>query len=201
MFFILRKICIGIGILILAGVLYYLYLKREMFQPALAMVEVWRNENVHQQRIIGTATGKAIQVVSGNSFWVRLPNGQRFILRLTGIDVPSLPPKPEPAVKELILESEELLSDLVLSNEVTWQITVANGQTDASGVVFVGTTNVNLMMLRSGLAKLHLPGVAGLPRREQYRLYQAQHAARKEEKGWWEGGNDEMTNDEMTNDK
>lgn len=185
MFFLLRKICIGIAILLVALGIYYLYLKREVFQPAVALVKIWQNENVDQQRITGTANGKVTRVLSGNMLWVKMVNGQQFPLRLTGIEVPPMPPKPEPELKDLIERSRDLLSSLTLSNEVVWQTTFANNQTNVSGIVHVGTNNVNLLMLESGLAKLHMPAIAGLPFKEQYRFFQAQYGAKKNSKGWW----------------
>ena len=187
MFYTIRKIilCMIWGLLLLGG--WTLYANRKVFRPLVDLVRVSREMSFVQapQPIIGHMTGQVIQVTGADTFRVRSAAGTIFHFRVDGVDV--LQPG-EAQTRELGLlwaQCRTNLSSLILSNQVSIDITVTNLNRGGWGVVYVSGTNLNLKMVEAGTARINPNYLKTLPLKEQYTFLVAQKKAQELRLGIW----------------
>lgn len=84
-------------------------------------------------------------VHDGDSITVLVPNNEQLKVRLEGIDAPELK-------QPFSQQSKQTLSDLVFGKPVVLQVTGQDRYKRTLAIVMVGSVNVNLEMVKRGLA-------------------------------------------------
>ena len=119
-----------------------------------------------------TITGRVVGVHDGDSITVLASGNEQLKVRLDGIDAPELK-------QAFSQQSKQTLSDLVFGKSVMLHVTGKDRYKRTLAVVVVNGLNVNLEMVRRGLAW----------RYDKYskdaELLAAQEAARKGKRGLW----------------
>lgn len=119
-----------------------------------------------------TVTGRCVGVHDGDSMTVLTAGNVQLKVRLEGIDAPELK-------QPFSQQSKEALSVLVFGKEVTLQVTGTDRYKRTLAVVLVAGVNVNLDLVRQGLAW----------RYDKYNkdaaLLNAQNAAKGAKRGMW----------------
>jgi endonuclease YncB( thermonuclease family) len=126
-------------------------------------------------------SGNVIKITEPNAFMLRGSDRQPYSVALLGTVPPAIPaatptkPRTEP---ESVRQAKERLSDLILSNEVSVEVTVMDAFRRGVGIVHLGETNVNAVMVESGLLELKRDYIKGLPLSDQYALIRAERRAK-----------------------
>jgi micrococcal nuclease len=121
-----------------------------------------------------TVTGRVIGVSDGDSLTLLVQGNRQIKVRLDGIDAPE-------GGQEFSRNAKDGLSRLVFGREVTLKVTGTDRYERTLGIVYVGGTNANLMMVRQGLA-WHYKKYSG-----DRELAQAEVDARAARSGLWAG--------------
>ena len=190
MFHTLRKIVIVLFFLICSGAAVgvgaVVYAKRAVFDPIMVYLEV---------RKLPKAPG-ALEEISGqvvktmNDYSLQLKDDRRLLSNFRLVGLAPLDQKRMTNETELVLQDgiETRFRQLVLSNQVRVRVSYLNAQRTGLGLVYTGTTNVNVTLVQEGLAKVKREFLHGLPRIEQYALVRAEHKARERKLGLWKEG-------------
>ena len=190
MFHTLRKIVVVLFILICsgaaAGVGAVVYGKRAVFDPILVYLEVRKLPQAPKS--LEEISGQVVKIMADYSLQLRDDRRQVFNFRLVGlapIDQKQMTNRTEIALQDHI---EARFSQLVLSNQVRIRVAYLSPQRTGLGLVYAGSTNVNVTLVQEGLAKVKREFLHGLPRLEQYTLVRAEHKARNRKLGLWKEG-------------
>lgn len=170
----LRRGCLLVVWGAAAGLAFLAWQQRERFTPIADFYTALTLTDGYRQQIIDERRAEVVKVVDPLTVTVRDESGRLANVRLTGID--GLPPGTRDT-KEAAAASATLLGDLVLSNRVSIQVTHQYDPTALLGLVWVGTTNVNVALVRAGVAHAKRSFMNGLPLRLRYDLLRAQRAA------------------------
>ena len=126
---------------------------------------------------------KVLYVINGDTITVA-QNGSESTIRLAGIDAPELPIKTHQIGQPFSQKSKEYLEEMVLSKNVAIVSYGKDRYGRRLGVVFADGKNVNLEMIKAGLAEVYrgkpIQGFDNSP----YRW--AESEARKALLGIWE---------------
>lgn len=180
MFFILHRLYTVSWISLILAVSAWLYVRSGVSEPIVAWYQVWQNTQGTATRSVERLTGKVTRVIDGTSIIVRSADRQLYSVGLVGAArLTNAAPTKAPKHPE-IDPGKARLNELVLSNEVEVLLISLDPQHRGLGVVKLGETNVNALLIESGLAQLRRDFIKGLPVREQYTLIRA---GRKAEKG------------------
>ncbi|MDA1275628.1 MAG: thermonuclease family protein [Verrucomicrobia bacterium] len=158
---------------------WYLYQNREIFAPVNDFsdaLQLWEGKFEKDRE---TVSGKIIDVGDNYTFGLKNDNGEIFRFRLTGIEAPSLQRLRMQNVSAILAKSREEMRELTLSNSVQVVLTYRDGNQTGLGVLYVGGTNVNALLVRRGLAQLKREFLRGLKLTELYALLRAERAARE----------------------
>ena len=129
---------------------------------------------------------KVTHVYDGDTIKV-ISNGEAIIIRLAGIDAPEVAKKGQPGQPYSELATD-YLEALVLNKSVKIKTFGFDRHNNALGVVVIEGINVNLKMLRRGLAEVYSNN---LPKDFNLRPYYWQEAeARKVRRHIWRQGDD-----------
>ena len=126
--------------------------------------------------IAQTVTGKVVGIADGDTLTLLTPERTQLKVRLDGIDAPE-------EGQEFSAASKRALSDLTAGKTVTLQVSGTDRYQRTLGTVFADDQNVNLVMVRAGLA-WHYVKYSDDPD-----LAAAELAARAESRGLWAGFN------------
>jgi endonuclease YncB( thermonuclease family) len=133
-------------------------------------------EGLEQQKS-GEVSGKVTRVLSGDMFILKDERGRICKIRLTGVEAPNYELNNREAQWRAIA-SKTSLSQLVLSNDVRVELTYTNDSRCALGIVYVGTNNLNVNAVETGIVQVKRENLRGLPLKDRYALIQAERKAR-----------------------
>ena len=178
MFYALHRVyLVGWAVLLIGGAVWA-YPRSGISEPIADWYEVWLNARGAEPQSLTPIDGTVLRVTDGNSFVLRGTDRQIYSIGLAGLVAPS------PALKSNAVLSAQsrraLLSELVLSNQVSVGVLSLDGYRRGLGVVHVGSTNVNAVLVESGAAELKRAFIRELPWWEQYALIRAERQARRE---------------------
>jgi endonuclease YncB( thermonuclease family) len=176
----LHKVCVGfcwLAVIACAGVMVH---HRSLFHPLADLVEALRvNEGLEQQKS-GELSGKVTRVLSGDMIILRDERGRNRMIRLTGVEAPAYELNNQ-AAQFRAIASRTNLSQLVLSKDVRVELTCTNDSRCALGIVYVGTNNINVQAVETGVVQAKRENMRGLPLKDRYALIHAGRKARTKE--------------------
>ncbi len=180
MFHVLHRIYLAAWVALIVGLTAWVYQRTGISEPVVDWYTVWQNKSDISVRPVGEISGTVIKVPDGASIMVRGTDRHNYSIALLGLVPP--PFQPNTAEGDLAIRSRARLNELVRSNEVQITLTWIDEQRRGVGVVRVGETNVNALMVESGLVEFKRRFVKGLPLLDQYAFARADRRS-KEAKG------------------
>lgn len=144
----------------------------------LICLMVWSNQSqAGQLKVIHVYDGDTIKVIRKK---------RDTIVRLIGIDAPETYKRDKMPGQPFSRKSQKLLSRLVLGKVVRIRSYGTDDYKRVLGVVYVGKLNVNLEMIRSGLAETY----RGIPSKgfDNTAYKEAETEARRARRGMWVQG-------------
>jgi endonuclease YncB( thermonuclease family) len=178
MFYTIRRLLIVLVWSLLVGVGVWAYQRRTALQPVEDWIEVLKNKKSVPQSFQEQLSGDVVKVIDGDTFQMRDQFGEIHTVSLVGICAPEFrrdQPKP---LRELAANSKTNLSQLILSNKVTVDVTYSIPPRNALGFVRTPETNINVAVAKSGWAEVKREYIRALPARDQVALIQAERDAR-----------------------
>jgi endonuclease YncB( thermonuclease family) len=149
---------------------------RSLFYPLADLIEALRVHEGLEQQKSGEMSGKVTRVLSGDMIIVRDEHGRSRTIRLTGVEAPTYELNNRSAQLQAVV-SKTNLSQLILSKDVRVELTCTN-DSRALGIVYVGTTNINVKAVENGIVQAKRENMRGLPLKDRYALIQAERKAR-----------------------
>jgi endonuclease YncB( thermonuclease family) len=119
-------------------------------------------------------SGEVVKVIDGTSLAVRGDDRHFYSIALLGAVPLDKANSPSRGASD---PGKARLADLVLSNKVDVTLTWMDERKRGVGVVHMGRTNVNAVMVESGLVKLNRQFIKPLPLIDQYALIRAERKA------------------------
>jgi hypothetical protein len=181
MFYTLHRLYLLAWVALILGAGFWLYPRAGVSEPLVNWYEVWQNTHGVPTRPVELLSGKVIKITEPNAFMLRGSDHQSYSVALLGTVpsavLPATPTKPR-TEPESVREAKERLSDLILSNEVSVEVTVMDPFRRGVGIVHLGETNINAVMVESGLLELKRDYIKGLPLSDQYALIRADRRAK-----------------------
>jgi len=126
------------------------------------------------------------RVIDGDTIRVRDRNEKRMIIRLVGIDAPEASSSKNSQGQPFSQQATKHLAGLVLGRSVIIKYFGEDRYGRVLGEVFVDGENVNLQMVKDGLAEVYQGPPAFKQNLEPYN--HAQYEARQSKKGVWQLG-------------
>ncbi|MBU6401258.1 MAG: thermonuclease family protein [Verrucomicrobia bacterium] len=178
-----RIVVVGFWVLlVLIG--WFAYEHRTRIQPVLDEIEILKHLQLttDPSRVIARMTGEVYQITGPDSFRLRTADGVRYHLRL---EAAQAPPESTPAARRWREQGARRLSHWLLSNRVEVDLVYTNEYRLGLGFAFRAGTNVNVQLVKSGLARINPDQLKNLPLREQFALLSAQQEAQTARLGMW----------------
>ena len=97
---------------------------------------------------------KVVRVYDGDTITV-VGNGQEVTIRLVGIDAPEISGIKHVPGQPFSLSAKEYLSNLVLNKVIRVKFYGKDGSGKSLGEIFADTANINIEMLKAGLAEVY----------------------------------------------
>jgi endonuclease YncB( thermonuclease family) len=186
MFKFLHRLLILVYWLFWGAVCFVLYTQRARLQPAWDYGElVWKQDRTAPAQLT-VLTGTVTRVHTPTGFQLRDQAGVLYNYGLAGVTAPG--------TNQTTAAAERLLAAQAMTNLTGWlsgklvriEVTLENPATRTGlGQAWLGETNVNERLLAEGLGVLNRDQIRRLPLDQQYRLVQAERAARAHRRGIW----------------
>jgi len=131
--------------------------------------------------------GKVTRIYDGDTIGIKDDRGQFVRVQLEYIDAPDMDAK-SGETQPMHGRSQKTLSDLILQKEVIIESMGIDQFKRIRGVVFLDKLNVNLEMVRKGLAEVYHPVRLSPEKYNQYyvgQLLDAEQAAKEAKVGVW----------------
>ena len=151
------------------------YQHRRVAEPAVIWYEVWDNGGF-RQKPMPVVNGAVERVLSSQTFTMKTTNAAapRVNVRLLGLEDPSKDRSPDVLIKEQ--KRTEALDKLIKGQEVRLHVGYENFN-NLGGVVFLGRTNVNALLIQQRHAFTERELVKGFNKEFQYQmLWSKRHA-------------------------
>jgi endonuclease YncB( thermonuclease family) len=176
MFRILHRIYVVGWLTLIIGAMVWVYPRTGISEPLADWYCVWQNTQGVPSKPVETITGTVMKVTGPTSFALRGPSQQWYSIGLLGV-VPKAAGKAKEA-REDSGKARAELSRLILSNTVEVTVVSMDAAHRGLGIVHVGSTNINAVMVETGLLELKQEFIKGMPVREQYALFKAERKGR-----------------------
>jgi endonuclease YncB( thermonuclease family) len=126
---------------------------------------------------------KVIRVYDGDTIKA-ITNGNEITIRLVGIDAPEISRKKHLPGQPFCLKSREYLSSLILNKVVRLRFYGKDASGKSLGEVFADEVNINIEMIKAGLAEVY----RGTPAKdlEIFAYRDAENKAKADIQGIWE---------------
>lgn len=178
LFHTLHRVAVATGWVAAAGLAALAWQHRAALAPPLDFFAALTIHEGYPQRVRGELRGRVDRILGETSFRLRTTDKQLANVRLTGITAPSLlDPNLLPDEARQAVAARRRLGELVLSNEVRVTVTHVFQPGAVLGLAWVNGTNVNLLLVREGLARAEKRYLRGLPLRVRYELLHANRLA------------------------
>jgi hypothetical protein len=176
MFQMLHRVYV-LGWTVLVGGAAWLYPRTGLSEPLIDCYEVWQNSREAHATPLGHLEGKVVDVPGPTTVIVRTPDHQLYSIGLVGLTVPRGTAQRQNDSLAAAESAKSHLSELVLSNDVAVGLVSIDPQRRGLGVLRLGTTNINSVLIQSGVVELKHEFIRGLSFREQYTLIHAERMA------------------------
>jgi micrococcal nuclease len=138
------------------------------------LLAVSANALAGQFRVTRVTDGDTVKVTG---------NGEKMTVRLVGIDAPEASKKKNQPGQPFSRKSTNYLANLVLNKSVDLKLYGTGRYGRTLGVVFVNGKNVNLAMVKAGLAEVYRGRPAKGFNPQPYKI--AEQEARRNKRGMW----------------
>lgn len=176
MFHILHRVYLVTWSLILLACVGWAYAHSGISHGLADGYVVWQNKPKAGSAPIIPLSGTVTRVLDGRSLTIKGTDKQSYSIALQGL-VPV--ENPGVAFRKTVTPAKARLTELTLSNQVDVVLTSVDEYRRGLGVVYLGRTNVNALLIESGLAGLKLEFIRPLPLTEQYALVRAGRRAQE----------------------
>ena len=123
------------------------------------------------------------RIIDGDTLEVITDKGERIIVHLIGIDAPEMPNRKSEKGQPFCKPAQAKLADLVTNKKFSFQAESRLVNNQVLAVVYSEGRNVNLEMIKAGLAEVYK---GALPAGFDVQPYiEEEAAAKKQEKGMW----------------
>jgi endonuclease YncB( thermonuclease family) len=162
------------GVAVLAGLAFWIYQYRALFDPLTDLARAWRMGNApwSAPEVELTVT----RIIDAENLTVRNEQGRSFTLRLAGLEAPSLSAY-DPATRAQAEAGRDFLKTLVLSNAVHAEITLTNASRVILAFIRIGDTNVNASAVAARHATFRSDYLGNASLKNRWALLQAQRKA------------------------
>ena len=141
----------------------------EVFQPLEDVYSIWRETSEVKRGYVSEFDAEAVRMLNQRSLRVKDETGTLYTLYLAGIDSNR---------GRNSRELKEMIQLMVEGQTFRLALTYTNEFRVASGILFVNGTNLNLFVVRNGLAPLERASTRSLPILDQYRMMSAERSAK-----------------------
>ncbi len=144
---------------------------------------------ISSQNVIRTVNGIVVHVSDGDSMTVQTREKTKLKVRLYGIDAPETPKYDRKTGRmtkpgqPLGIKSKSYLSSLILQRTVQLDVVDIDSYRRMVAIVRLDDRNINLEMIRAGMAEAYVEYLKGSPYREAF--LQAEREARENRRGIW----------------
>lgn len=142
----------------------WLYFHPQVFNPFVDLYHVWKSSKDVERGYVVEFEVRTTQILDDRTLKVKDAKGEKYHFRLTGVG---------PAAGEQALERKALMAEMLQDQQIRFLATFTNQNHVAMGVAFRDGTNVNLTLVRNGVAKLDRDSIKSLPLLDQYRMVRA----------------------------
>lgn len=160
---------------------WYLYQKRSVFSPVTDFYQALKLSGGKFDNDREIVSGEVIRLSENYAFILKNDEGETLHFRLTGIEAPYSQNLRIQNVAAVLTKSREEMSALTLSNRVQVALTYQDRNQSGLGVLYIGETNVNALLVRRGLAQVKREFLQGVKLTDVYALLRAERAAHKTE--------------------
>lgn len=176
----MRKLaCQGFPSLKWLGLIFAVAWIGAAFQPPTASCQPEDSQNL--------ILGKVFKVYDGDTIAIKDDNGKETRVQVAYIDAPDMDSKTFEK-QPLYVESIKALSDMIFDKEVIIEFFGKDKTGKVEGMIFLEKLNVNVEMVRRGMAEIYEP-VRSNPSayNKEYvkQLFDAENLARNEKLGIW----------------
>ena len=123
------------------------------------------------------------RILDGDTFEIVTEKGERIFVHLAGIDAPEMPMRNSGKGQPFCQKARETLADLLLNKQFSFQAQSRLVKNHVLAVVYAEGKNVNLEMIRAGLAEVYKGALPSGFDAESYK--KEEREAKKREKGMW----------------
>lgn len=185
MFKLLRKIIIGVLVLVLAAIVYHflhnpLY-RRELKQEAEEIKEKIQDD----KKIAWTGTAVVVDILKGDRASVDTEVNHKVIVRLAGIDAPELPVDRFHKGQPFAEESRDRLASLVKGKAVDMSIVGTDPDKRPLVLLTLDGVLVNVKMVESGMAEAASETSTGMAAKSRHLIENAELKAKQDRLGIW----------------
>ncbi|MGV3771883.1 MAG: thermonuclease family protein [Verrucomicrobiales bacterium] len=180
MFYAIRRIIKFFVLLFFVCVGVVMYQNRHVFEPVGIWYEVYQNNGFKKGEALPVVSGAANYVTDSRTFQLKRAKMPLFIVRLAGLDEPNLRPTSVEAAKAEA-EGKKILKELIEGEVVNVDVTY-NANNSGLGICYRGQTNINLHLIKEGIAQLKPEYIKPLPAKLQYEFFHARRVAMKKNK-------------------
>ncbi|MCF7765261.1 MAG: thermonuclease family protein [Verrucomicrobia bacterium] len=159
---------------------WFLYQNPAILSPIRAFSEalqLWEGTTDSEREVI---KGEVTEVSDNYTLNLRDREGAMFKFRLTGVEAPAPENLKSSNIALLLANASKELNEIALSNQVQVAVTYRDAAGNGLGVLYVGKTNVNALMVRRGLGQVRREYLRGLELGELYALLRSERAAREQ---------------------
>jgi endonuclease YncB( thermonuclease family) len=159
---------------------WFLYQNRTILSPIAAFSEalqLWEGASDSEREVI---EGEVIEVSDNYTLSLRNTGGELFKFRLTGVEAPALENLKSSNIGLLLAKASEELSTIALSNQVQVAVTYRDEAGNGLGVLYVGKTNINALIVRHGLGQVRREYLRGLELGELYALLRSEQVVQEQ---------------------
>jgi endonuclease YncB( thermonuclease family) len=184
-FKLLRKVIIGVLVLIVGTVAYH-YLGNPGYRRRLAHSAEEIKERIQDdKRYAWTGTAVVLDAVKGDKLRVDTEANHNVTVRLAGIDAPELPPDHFHKGQPFAEESRDLLTRLTKGKAVEMAILGTDAEKRPLVLLTLDGVLINAKIAEAGLAEVGGELMAAIPAKQRHLIEDAELGAKVEARGIW----------------
>jgi endonuclease YncB( thermonuclease family) len=186
MFKLLRKVLIGLLLVIVSTIAFY-FLHNPLYRRELAQKAEEVKEDLHDEKKKPAWSGPAVVVdaLKGDKVVVNTETSQRAIVRLVGIDAPEMPVSHARPGQPLAEESRQYLVKLAKDKAVEMAVVGTDASRFPLALLTVDGILINAKMTEAGMAEATTEYAEKIPAKQRHAIENAELSAKENHLGIW----------------